>query len=172
MVIAVGVSAVVGFSLYLKRRPRQLESNNPKQFNEEPLPYRSLFAATDEELYAQERAESVEREAKIAEAVRQKAAKKIEAVRDFRRLWMSEPNKQNTLELFRLAAESENAEIFSETSESVIEFRRENKITNLTAHDLADLLDSHLQILPQQERFSGAIFWIKREIENLRQKSE
>jgi hypothetical protein len=33
-------------------------------------------------------------------------------------------------------------------------------------------LDSHLRILPQQERLSGAIFWLKQEIENLRRKSE
>lgn len=172
MVIAVGVSAIVGFSLYLKRRTGRLESNNPKQFTDEPPPYRSLFAPTDEEIQTQERAESAARKAKSAEAERQTAAKKIKAVREFRKVWTDEPNRENSLELFRLAAESENAEIFSETAEAVIEFRRESKAANLTANDLADLLDSHLRILPRQERLSGAVFWVRREIENLRRESE
>ncbi len=172
LVITVGALSVIGFAFYLKRRNKSLETNNPKQFIDEPPPYRSLFASTDEEIHAQKRAESAAREAKTADAVRQTAAEKIEAVRGFRQIWIASPTKQNTLELFRFAAESGRAEIFSETAETVIEFRRENKVSHLTAHNLADLLDSHLRILPQQERLSGAIFWIRREIENLRRESE
>jgi len=67
-----------------------------------------------------------------------------------------------------LASESENAKIFSEISENVIKLWRENRIENLEARDLADLLDSHFRTLPQQERTSGELFWLREEIENLR----
>jgi len=36
IVIAVGVAAVVGFSIYLKRRNKSLDAINQKQFNEPP----------------------------------------------------------------------------------------------------------------------------------------
>lgn len=170
-IIVVGALSVLGFAFYLKRRKESLDTTNPKQFDEPPQ-YRSLFAPTDEETRALEREKAAEQTAKAAEEARLLKAEKIEAVRDFQKIWANEPNKQNTLELFRLAAAGENAEIFSETAETVIKFRRENKIANLTANDLADLLDSHLRTLPQQGRLSGAIFWVKREIENLRGNSE
>lgn len=171
-VIVVGTAAVVGFSFFLKRRTRRLQSETSQKFIGDAPPYRSLFAPDEDELRLLERQESAERTAKAAEAARLSAVKKNQAVRDFQEIWASEPNKPNTTELFRLAAQSENAEVFSETAESVIRFRRENKIANLTSTDLADLLDSHFRTLPQQERTSGALFWIKREIETLRRKSE
>ncbi len=93
-------------------------------------------------------------------------------MREFEKVWRNEPNKQNTIELLRLAAESESAEVFSQTEENVIQVWHNEQAGGLSKKDLADLLDSHLRILPQQERLSGAVFWIKREIENLRRKSE
>ena len=166
-IIAVGALSVFGFAFYLKRRRKSLAANKPKQFVQSP-PSRSLFEPDDEELRAAEKAESVEQAAKKAEAECQSAASKIEAAHDFRQIWANAPNRANTLELFRLAADSANAEIFSETAETVIQFRRAKGIGDLTANDLADLLDSHLATLPQQERTSGALFWLRREITSLR----
>jgi hypothetical protein len=93
---------------------------------------------------------------------------KAEKISEFEKAWSAAPDRKRTIELLFLAAQSENAKIFSEVSESVLNLWRENRIENLTAHDLADLLDSHFRILPQQERTSGAIFWLKKEIERLR----
>ena len=168
VVTTVGVSMVAGFSFYLKSRTKRLSLKNQPQFNDEPPPFRSLFAPDDDEIRASEQAKSAELTAKNTEDVRLLAAKKVQAVRDFREIWKREPNKMNTVGLFRLAANSENAETFSETAETVIEFWRENKIANLSAGDLADLLDSHLVTLPQQERTAGALFWLRREIMSLR----
>jgi len=171
VVIISAVAAVVGFSGYLKRRHKSLETINQKQFEDAP-PYRSLFEPTDEEIRALEREEQITTEAQEKEARRKTLFEKSEQVREFEELWRNEPNRQNTVELLRLAAESESAEIFSQTAETVIQVLHHGQAGNLSKKDLADLLDSHLRILPQQERFSGAVFWIKREIENLRRKSE
>ncbi len=171
MVIVVGISAVAGFSFYLKRKSKSLETSNRKQFDEPP-PYRPLFAPTDEEIRALEREEEEKKETQRKEVEQKAAFERAEKVREFEKVWRNEPTKQNTIELLRLAAESESAEVFSQTAENVIQVLHHEQAGGLSKKDLADLLDSHLRILPQQERFSGAIFWLKQEIENLRRKSE
>lgn len=171
MVIAVGVTAVVGFSLYLKRKNKSLDTNNPRQFGEPP-PYRSLFAPDEADVRASEREAQMKVEAEQKEAENAAAFEKSEKSRAFEKIWRENPTKQNTVELLRLAALSESAEVFSQTAENVIQLSHQAQAGGLSKADLADLLDSHLRILPQQERFSGAIFWLKQEIENLRRKSE
>lgn len=171
IVIVVGISAVVAFSIYFKSRNKSLDSTNQKQFDEPP-PYRPLFVPTDEEIRVLEHEEEVKKETQRTKAERNFTFEKAEAVREFEKIWRGKPTKQNTIELLRLAAESGNAEIFSQTAENVIQVWNHEQAGGLSKKDLADLLDSHLRILPQQERFSGAIFWLKREIENLRRKSE
>ena len=170
-IIAVGALSVLGFAFYLKRRKKSLETTNPKQFDEPPQ-YRSLFAPTDEETRALGREEKAKIEAERQESDRQIKFEKAEKVREFERVWRGEPTGQNTVELLRLAAQSESAEIFSQTAENVIQVWRNGQAGDLSKENLADLLDSHLRTLPQQERLSGAIFWIKREIGNLRGTSE
>jgi hypothetical protein len=171
MVIVVGVTMVAGFSLYLNRRTKSLESNNQKQFDEPPK-YHSLFEPADDELLAREREAQLKAETARKEAEQRILGEKAEKLREVEQIWLDNPTKQYTVELLRLAALSESAEVFSQTTENVIQVWRENKIENLTSTDLADLLDSHFRTLPQQERISGALFWIKREIEILRRKSE
>ena len=170
MVIVVGIAAVAGFSIYLKRRDKSLDTNNQKQFDEPPQGYRSLFAPTDEEIRASGRETQMKIEAERKETESVIAFDKVKAVREFEKVWRNEPTTQNTIEFLRLASQSESAEIFSQTAESVIQVTHHEQAGRLSKTDLADLLDSHLRILPQQERFSGAIFWLKQEIENLRGK--
>lgn len=171
MLIVVSVTAVVGFSVYLKRRSKSLENFNSKQFAD-VLPPRSLFAPTDEEIRAFERAEKAEILAEENEKMRLLAVMKIEKAKDFQNNWRVSPDKSKTIELLKIASEAADAEKFSEIAENVIQVWRENRINNLNAADLAVLLDSHLKTLPQQERTSGALFWLKEEIKNLRKESE
>lgn len=169
-IVAVGIFSVLGFSFYLKRRRKSLETNNQKQFIAPP--YRSLFEPDDEEFRALEREERAKAEAEKRQSAQKVLRKKAENAREFQEIFLNEPNRRNTIELFLLAAKSESAKVFSVAAENVIQVWRARKIKNLSAPDLADLLDSHLRTLPQQERTSGALFWLKREIENLRRKSE
>ncbi len=93
MVIAVGVSAVVGFSVYLKRRTKSLKSGNQTQFAELP-PNRSLFAPTDEEVRTFEREEDAEIQAKEREEARRLASEKIKKVHDCEKDWRVSPDKR------------------------------------------------------------------------------
>ena len=166
-IILVVLSAVVAFAVYAKRRNSNLLEQNPPKNLEAPN-YRPLFAPTEDELRAQTREEKLRAEAKLAEEARRILVEKAEKVSEFEKTWNIAPDRKKTIELLFLAAASENAKIFSEISENVIKLWRENRIENLTAQDLADLLDSHFRILPQQERTSGVLFWLREEIQNLR----
>jgi hypothetical protein len=171
MVIAIGASAVLGFSFYLRRKTKQLKEQNQTLFTEPPR-YRPLFAPTEEDTRALELEEKLREKAKAEDEIRQAKENKIKLARDFQNTWQDQPNKGKTIELLRLAATSEDSETFSETARGVLNFWNDKKIDNLSAQDLADLLDSHLRTLPQQERASGILFWLKQEIESLRRNSE
>ena len=110
--------------------------------------------------------------AKEREEARRLAEEKQEKVYEMEKNWRVSPDKKATAGILFAASELGHAKIYGEIAESVIKIWREDKIENLSARDLADLLDSHFRILPQQERTSGAIFWLREEIENLRLKSE
>ena len=165
--ILVVLSAVAMLAILAKRRNSKLLEQNPTK-NFEAENFRPLFAPTDDELRAFEREEKAKIEAKKLDEARRILVEKAEKVTEFAREWRLAPDRKRTIELLFLAAESESAGIFSEISENVIELWRENRIENLTARDLADLLDSHFRILPQQERTSGTAFWLREEIERLR----
>ncbi len=171
MIIVVGSAAVFAFSVILKRRQKRLGVDQQTQFDAPP-PYRSLFEPTDEEL---RETEIQNRQAELQNRIAAEQAEKtsrINAVGDHEKIWAAQTNRQNTVELLRLAADSESAVIFSQTAKSVIQVCLHEQTGILTAKDLADLLDSHLRILPQQERTSGAAFWLKEEIKRLRRESE
>lgn len=85
MVIAVGISAVALFSIYLKRRTKSLDTTNRKQFDDVP-PYRSLFEPDDAEIRASEREAQMKVEVERQEAERVIAFEKAEAVREFERV--------------------------------------------------------------------------------------
>ncbi|MEP6903227.1 MAG: hypothetical protein ABJA66_15870 [Actinomycetota bacterium] len=170
-IILVVLSAVAVLAISVKRRNSNLlEQNPPKNLSAEN--FRPLFQPTVDEIYAFEQAEKLQIEAKKAEEARRILVEKIEKVSEFEKIWRASPDRKKTIELLFLASQSENAKTFSEISENVIKLWRENRIESLKAKDLAALLDSHFRILPQQERTSGAIFWLKGEIENLRSQSE
>ena len=170
-IILAAFSAVITLALFAKRRKAYLlEQNNPKNLPAEN--FRPLFAPTDEDIRAFELAENEKLLAKEREEIKRLAEEKIEKVYEMEKNWRRSPDRKATAKLLFSVSELSNAKIYGEIAESVIKVWREDKIGNLSARDLADLLDSHFRILPQQERTSGAIFWLREEIEKLRSKSE
>lgn len=169
-VIAVGVFAVIGFSVYLKRRTKSLKSDNQRQFEEPPV-FRSLFEPTREEILALEREEKEQSEVTEREKARRVLTEKAEQMREFQKIWQNLPDRKNTVELFRLAAESESGKVFSEMAENVIKVFRDGRIEDLTIENLIQLLESHFWLLPDKERTSGVSFWLKQEIASLRSQS-
>jgi len=165
--ILVVISAVALLAISAKRRNSfPLEQNPPKNFEAEN--FRPLFQPSEDELRAFEREEKSNIEAKKAEEERRVLIEKSDKAFEFEKVWRKLPDRKKTIELLFLACESESSKTFSEISENIIKLWRENRIENLTAQNLAELLDSHFRTLPQQERTSGALFWLKEEIKNLR----
>ena len=163
------VSVVLGFSFVYIRRAKSLQTKNSIQI--EPA-YKSLFAPNDAENFLFEQVEQLKAETEKAESANKDLLAKAERLSELNKIWLENPNKKNTIELLFLAAQSESAKTFGETAKSVIRVWRSGKLKGLTAHDLAQLAESHLWLLPQQERTSGAVFWLKQEIADLRRESE
>ena len=158
--------------LFLTRERQALPpAKDPRRFDVPPV-YHSIFEPTDEEIRALETEEKRQLTANQAEETRLIAEQNLAEIYDYRKVWRESPDARTTAELLRRAAENGNAAVFAEIAESVIKLSRENEINNLSARDLAELLDSHFRLLPQQERTSGAIFRLKEEIAELRLKSE
>jgi hypothetical protein len=165
--ILVVLSAASLLFIFVKRRNSNLLEQNPPK-NLSAANFRPLFEPDEDDLRAFEREEKALEDAKKADEARQVLVEKAEKASELKKTWSASPDRKRTIELLFLASESENAKFFSEISENVIKLWRENRIENLEARDLADLLDSHFRILPQQERTSGELFWLREEIENLR----
>lgn len=170
LTILVVVSTVVSITVLLRNRQTHSLEDNPKEF--ELPPYRPLFAPDEEEMRAFEREEKARQAAEIRENERRLAEEKIETVKKFQCEWQAAPDRRKTIELLHLAAQSENGQVFADIAAEIIRFSKEDRVKNLSKKDLADLLDSHLRTLPQQERTSGALFRLKEEIAELRRKSE
>ena len=171
--ILVVLSAVITISVLLLKTQKDrktLFSENPREI--EPPNPRSLFEPDAEEIRASEREEKARIEAQKTEEIRRLAAQKAEKAREFREFWELAPNRRNTVQLLHLAAQTESGKIFSETAENVIQHFQAKKIEDLKAEQLAQILESHFWLLPNEERTSGVAFWLKQEIAGLRRSSE
>ncbi|HEY0427223.1 MAG TPA: hypothetical protein VGC76_05405 [Pyrinomonadaceae bacterium] len=170
LTILVVLSAVITISVVLKtQKDRKLLSSEIPREIESPV-QRSLFEPSAEDIRLRADEEKSRIETQKAEDARLVFAQKAEKVREFREFWELAMNRRNTVQLLRLAAESESGKIFSETAESVIDEWHANKIEDLSAEQLAQILESHFWLLPDKERTSGVAFWLKQEIAGLRRK--
>ena len=171
LTILVVLSAVITISVVLKTQKDRITlfSENPNEI--EPPHFRSLFEPGEEEIRALEREEKAKIDAQKVEETQRAAAQKADKVREFREFWEIAPNRRNTAQLLYLAAQTESGKIFSETAESVIQHWQANKIEGFKAEQLAQILESHFWLLPNEERTSGLSFWLKQEIAGLRRSS-
>ena len=132
-----------------------------------PAGLRPLFEPTEDDLREFERNELAVQKAKELEAAR---SAKADRELDLRRLlmaWRTSPSRQNTVDVLKEAAEIGKAELFSEVSEEIIKVFNEQGVGGLSPGELAVLINSHCRLLPQAERSSGALFWLKEETARL-----
>ena len=125
-------------------------SANQKQFN--PKNFRGLFQPSEEDIRAFEKAEKEAEQAKTDEVKRLESAEKISKVAEFMQIWRNLPSKRNTLELLYIASQSENEVAYNDVAKSVLESWHNGKIENLSAEDLAQMLESHYWLLPTEQR--------------------
>jgi hypothetical protein len=172
LLIAVLACIAAAFLLVRYTNRQSLPSSETNRYKPiEPENLRPLFAPTDADLRAREQ-EQAEREAAKERALAD--AEKVEQEARLRRLisaWRTSPDRQNTIDLLVRATETSEAEIMAEVAEEIIRVFNKQGIGGLSPGELAALLDSHCRLLPQTERGSGALFWVKEEIAALRSRS-
>ncbi|MFT3742941.1 MAG: hypothetical protein QM785_01480 [Pyrinomonadaceae bacterium] len=167
MLLLIAVLATLSAAFLLFRYAKRRDPELPVQQTisiEPPLNARPLFEPTDEEL----RRESEEKAARaIARREYRAKAKAREAVDSALNDWRTDRTSKTAAELLRVATESRLEGAFSRAANEIIEDFRLSRFTGITESDLAALLDSHLRLLPAEERSSGELFWLKQEIADL-----
>ena len=161
LVITFLVLAAAAAFVFVRRRERSdlLESQRHRHIDGENL--RPLFAPDEDEL-AREACEKAQAETEEAERI--EAQKKLASFEEFRQTWRELPDRANTVELLFRASEMESGELYLDTVDELLHKRPEG----LSADELAELIDSHFWLLPQNERTPGAAYTIKRELAALR----
>ncbi|HYJ92592.1 MAG TPA: hypothetical protein VEV84_14885 [Pyrinomonadaceae bacterium] len=165
LIILIVLAASISIAVFVKRQIDRdlIESQEPKQLTDTNL--RPLFAEDEEEERDEEQETSSVIEAEPVDETREKKLAKLEEVRQ---TWGENPDRRNTLELLAAAAETGIAEIYAAEAGEIVGRFRKGEIASLTAADMADLLETHLWLLPAQERMSGEGFLVKQEIADLR----
>ena len=162
------LAAIVLLSIFVKRQVTEslAEHESPRELPEPQ--FRPLFEPTDEEL----REEELKEAAEAAEIDRQESLKQTEEkLAKFDRLrqdWANSPNKIGTIELLYQASALGQGELYWDTCERVLAVFRAGVISGLSADDLAQMLESHFWLLPDDERPPGVSFLLQEEIAGLR----
>lgn len=154
-------AALLLFWLSKRQIAKGLDRNS---FSLEPPTVRSLFEPSEQDL---------KHDLEISEA-REIARREYVATAQSRAMvdrslleWRENPNRKNTAELLRVAAERGLESDFARAGTEIIELFRRSGIEGLKSNDLAALLDSHIHLLSETERGSGAMFWLKQETAEL-----
>ena len=165
LTILVVLLAAVAVTVFVKRRIDRdlIESNQPKNLMDTNL--RPLFQADEEEVRADE---PVDADVIEAEPVDDESEKKLAKLEEIQQTWSANPDKRNTLELLAAAAETGVGEMYAGVVGEVAARFRNRELTGISALDLADLLETHLWLLPSQERMSGKGYLVKQEVSKLR----
>lgn len=165
--VLAGIAAAILLVRYMNRQTLRISETN-RFHNIEPENLRPLFAPTDDDLRAGER-EQAEQEAAERRGAEEAAREEQEA--QLMRLlsaWRSAPTRQDAIDLLERSVATGEADVFAEVAEEILKVSNEQGAGAWAPDELAALIDSHIRLLPQAERSSGALFWLKEETARLR----
>ncbi len=168
MLTIIAVLAILSATYVLFRLTRRHDPELPQynfNYDEPPPNARPLFAPTREELQLE--AETNAARALARREYRAKAGARA-AVDAALLKWRAMPDRNNAAELLGVAAGNGLEGDFSRAASEIIEQFHGPGIDGLANNDLAALLDSHIRLVSDQERASGAMFWLKQEAAKLR----
>jgi hypothetical protein len=172
MLLIFAVFAVLAAAVLLFRATKRHDAEIPKPIRptlEPPPNARPLFAPTGEEL-------RLEIEEKEARAIARREYRSRAAARNkvdvALSAWRENVDSASAARLLRVAAEDGLEGDLEKAANELIKKFHESGIHGLTNNDLAALLDSHIALLSNAERASGAIFWLKQEVAKLRSDSD
>lgn len=164
------ISVIIATAIWLKKNKTHSLPKKSEQFLSNN--FRPLFELTEEDIRAFEREEKQKNLAKIEAEKRQILQEKVDKAKKKLEVWRKNPSKLNTIDLLKIASESESAEIYQAIATEIFKEYKNNVINNLSADDLIQLVESHFWLLPPQEKTSGVKFWLKDETASLRLRSE
>ena len=166
-VLAFVSAAYVLFRLTRQHHPELSRSNN--YLSDPPLNARPLFEPTDAELQAEVDEQAARDIARREYTARAEARSAVDtAIAN----WRTRPDAATAAELLRASAEHGLQGDFSRAAREITQQFHTSGIAGLSRGDLAILLESHIMLLPTEERGSGAIFWLKQEVADLRSDSK
>lgn len=84
--------------------------------------------------------------------------------------WKQSPDRRTTAEMLHVAALAGDAEFYQRTIETLLLYWREQRLPDISAAELGQLIESEYWLLPSHARNSGAGFLLKREIASARRK--
>jgi hypothetical protein len=152
--------ALVAIAIYFWQKPA-----NTSQTIEPPLPPLQSRGLFSDFRLNQLRPSTELPEAKDADDAFTEA---IEAIR----AWQKSPNRQSTAKLLHVAAVSDNAKNYGRAIELVLLSWRDGSLTDLTAKELQQLINSEYWVLSSRTRISGAGFVLKRTLSNANRELE
>jgi hypothetical protein len=82
--------------------------------------------------------------------------------------WKSAPDRKTTAKMLHIAARSDDANIYQAAIETAYQFWRDRRITDISADELRQLIESEFWMLAPPVRNSGAGFVLKRKLAQLR----
>ena len=161
------VSAAFLLQLFIRRQTRSIEGPPVGQLESTGL--RPLFEPDPADLKREaEAAEAREIARREYRASAEKAARVDAALAQ----WRSARDKRSAMDLLQVTTESGREGDFARAASEIIEFFRASGIAGITSTGLSLLIDSHMRLLPQAERSSGALFWLKQEVARLGSENE
>jgi hypothetical protein len=166
LIILALIAAATAAALFLRRKNRPAEMLDRSQISGVEH-FRPLFAPTKDDLLEAER-ENTEllraEEKRLADMDKRNASEDLERIHT---LWLASPTRAQTISLLYEAAKGENGDIYLKACKDVLRVWRTGSVKDLSAADLAHLMESHYWLIPADKRTPGDHFLIKEEIAGL-----
>ena len=86
----------------------------------------------------------------------------------FAESWRHAPDRRMTAEMLHVAALAGDAKFYQQAIETALLYWRERKLSDMTAEELQQLIESEFWLLPPDARNSGAGFLLKRKLAHVR----
>ena len=158
------LSAAFLTGYFIRRRAPQVTAQVPLQVSDKTH-WHPLFEPSIEDLKREER------DRKAAESARselivsaERRARITAAIGE----WRGSCTITSTCDLLQAVVENGNANDLSQIVKEILDVFYETGIRGLTTSDLAALIDSHCRLVSATDRASGALFWLKQEVAELR----
>ena len=105
------------------------------------------------------------------EASERQEKEKLAKFEELRQTWRTSATRANTIELLFQASQSGDGKIYLDVCEDVLKAWNAGTPDGLAADELAQIMESHVWLIPANERTPGVSFRLKEEIAGLRGKS-